>query len=174
VTDQTQPEAGWYPDPSGSPNLRWWSGRAWSDDTHPLLPAEPSLGYVVPPTEPAPVIGTALASDGATDPGPRHRVLGVAVIAVSVCVVTALTVALGVALTSRNKLDTTAVERRIAQSLSDQTGSTMQVDCPSDVSLERGANFRCVATASDRTTALVDVHQDDDQGNVTWRIVRSG
>lgn len=25
------PEAGWYSDPDGTPNLRWWNGREWTD-----------------------------------------------------------------------------------------------------------------------------------------------
>lgn len=33
MTDATTPTvpAGWYPDPAGSANLRWWNGVAWTD-----------------------------------------------------------------------------------------------------------------------------------------------
>jgi hypothetical protein len=34
-------QAGWYPDPSGAPVMRWWSGAAWTDHTAPVEHAEP-------------------------------------------------------------------------------------------------------------------------------------
>lgn len=37
----TTTPAGWYPDPYGSPQLRWWDGRQWTDATHAIEPAAP-------------------------------------------------------------------------------------------------------------------------------------
>jgi Protein of unknown function (DUF2510) len=36
------PPAGWYPDPSGNGQLRWWNGAIWTDHTtRPLPPVDP-------------------------------------------------------------------------------------------------------------------------------------
>ncbi|MGP3911026.1 DUF2510 domain-containing protein [Nonomuraea sp. 10N515B] len=37
MTSQTP--AGWYPDPYGEPQLRWWDGNQWTDATHAQEPA---------------------------------------------------------------------------------------------------------------------------------------
>ncbi|MEV4471128.1 DUF2510 domain-containing protein [Nonomuraea sp. NPDC049504] len=34
----TQTPAGWYPDPYGEPQLRWWDGTQWTDATHAQEP----------------------------------------------------------------------------------------------------------------------------------------
>ncbi|MFF5208957.1 DUF2510 domain-containing protein [Streptosporangium sp. NPDC000396] len=41
----TQTPSGWYPDPYGSPRLRWWDGNQWTDATHPV---EAPSGQAVP------------------------------------------------------------------------------------------------------------------------------
>ncbi|MEV3979398.1 DUF2510 domain-containing protein [Nonomuraea sp. NPDC049758] len=44
----TQTPAGWYPDPYGEPQLRWWDGNQWTDATHAQerqpQPQQPSSG----------------------------------------------------------------------------------------------------------------------------------
>ncbi len=34
----TSPAPGWYPDPGGSPQFRWWDGSAWSAHTSAAQP----------------------------------------------------------------------------------------------------------------------------------------
>lgn len=47
TTLPTSPAPGWYPDPTGSPQTRWWDGSAWTEQTRPLPP--PSLYAGMPP-----------------------------------------------------------------------------------------------------------------------------
>ncbi|MEU9885177.1 DUF2510 domain-containing protein [Sphaerisporangium sp. NPDC051011] len=73
----TQTPAGWYPDPYGTPQLRWWDGTQWTDATHPL---ENSLGQSGPvttgqwaPPGPSAPGGTAPQSGGAVQSGPAPQ-----------------------------------------------------------------------------------------------------
>ena len=79
-------------------------------------------------------------------------------------------VALLSVISSRSRLDTAAVERQVAQELSVQTGQTTTVQCPDSVALEAGATFTCSAGTTDGRNGKVEVTQDDDEGNVTWRL----
>jgi hypothetical protein len=60
------PTTGWYPDPSGSPALRWWDGSQW---THHVAPQNGPAPAVAPPspTQPASAPGPT-ASGPATNP----------------------------------------------------------------------------------------------------------
>ncbi|MFT2817727.1 DUF2510 domain-containing protein [Leifsonia sp. A12D58] len=49
--------AGWYVDPGGSLQLRWWNGDVWTDNVHPIPPQIQA---------PAPAPATATASPSAT------------------------------------------------------------------------------------------------------------
>jgi hypothetical protein len=35
------PAPGWYPDPAGPGNLRWWSGEAWTEHLSPVIALQP-------------------------------------------------------------------------------------------------------------------------------------
>jgi len=209
VTEQSGPEAGWYPDPTDEAELRWWNGVGWTDDTttisaavaavppvpdQPVAPPAAPAPYAVPaqqapPSSPAPqgwstpnyvpppvhVDGRPDIFDDASGPSGRSRsgralglmIGGIALIVVAV----AVAVTTIVSSSYRSKLDTGAIETRVAASLSQRFGSSFTVTCPDSVALESGATFTCDANADDGTGLTVEVHQDDDQGNVTWRPV---
>jgi hypothetical protein len=38
ATSSGRPDPGWYSDPTGEAQLRWWSGSAWTAITHGPLP----------------------------------------------------------------------------------------------------------------------------------------
>jgi|GEM_PF-6310586 len=87
-------DPGWYPDPSGAPQLRWYNGSGWTENTAPYAaptPAtapqvarQPAAGY---PATPAPTIqqaqqfySPAASPTVSKDPGSAPRrglVLGV-------------------------------------------------------------------------------------------------
>jgi phospholipase/carboxylesterase len=46
----------------------------------------------------------------------------------------------------------------------------ISVECPGDIEMEEGNDFQCVARDDRDRTILIDVAQDDAEGNVTWRI----
>ncbi|WP_344972987.1 DUF2510 domain-containing protein [Streptosporangium fragile] len=64
----TQTPSGWYPDPYGSPQLRWWDGSQWTDATHAVdaptgqaAPQGPQTGPVPFPQAPSPEAGAQQA-----------------------------------------------------------------------------------------------------------------
>ncbi|MDF5757245.1 DUF2510 domain-containing protein [Spongiactinospora sp. TRM90649] len=59
----TQTPAGWYPDPYGSPNLRWWDGNQWTDATHALES----------PPQPGPATGPQQGFGTGPHSGPQHN-----------------------------------------------------------------------------------------------------
>lgn len=65
VRSQSDPlEAGWYPNPDGSPTLSWWTGAGWSRAQAPI-PSHPQ--------ESAPPTGRVSPPAGGSLPVPRWR-----------------------------------------------------------------------------------------------------
>jgi hypothetical protein len=48
------PAAGWYPDPYGQPQLRWWNGVRWGEETQEAPPPAPAAPTAAAPTAAAP------------------------------------------------------------------------------------------------------------------------
>ena len=74
-----------------------------------------------------------------------------------------------------NRLDNTAVEAAIQADIERQGRrlSLLAVRCPTDVTRQAGAYFRCVGELDPEGTFTINVTQQDDQGNVTWEVPNS-
>jgi len=170
VSDAPLPAAGWYPDPSGSPLLRWWDGERWTDSTHPVGSddaAQPS----------APGTTTAMVDAPSAVPADpeapvRHHGRAVALVAgflvILLVAVAILTVGIG-----RTRLETKGIEEQIAAEIADQLGTPTTVTCPDLVDAGKGLSFTCDVKVENGSTAVVKVTQKDDEGTVTWDVVPS-
>lgn len=63
MTQNTQTPAGWYPDPLGLPQLRWWDGRSWTEHT-----SDARLPLVAQDDDQVPLVETAPAAEPADEP----------------------------------------------------------------------------------------------------------
>ncbi|MCS0499092.1 DUF2510 domain-containing protein [Protaetiibacter mangrovi] len=65
MNEDSQVQAGWYPDPLGLPQLRWWDGIAWTEHTsdarRPLIPQTVTSVAYAEPEEPEPAPAVAFA-----------------------------------------------------------------------------------------------------------------
>ncbi|TXK19662.1 DUF2510 domain-containing protein [Homoserinibacter sp. GY 40078] len=71
-TDTQAVQAGWYPDPLGMPQLRWWDGRAWTQHTHVRRAAQPTAPAATRFAEPETRTETRTDSAGAGAAPRRH------------------------------------------------------------------------------------------------------
>ncbi|MFQ4137708.1 DUF4333 domain-containing protein [Nodosilinea sp. PGN35] len=74
-----------------------------------------------------------------------------------------------------NHLNTTELEASLKADIERQGRrlTLAAVRCPSDVSRQAGAYFRCVGDLDPEGTFTINVTQQDDQGNVTWEVPNS-
>ncbi len=176
MTDPDLPQPGWYPDPSGAPALRWWNGVTWGDATHPLSP-DPSAPEArsVPPTAPlpttqvwAPVVPPETVAEAPADGRPRRRWWIPVVACVALLGLAAVAFSALVGLGGPRRLDTDAIEQRIAADLSRDAGRPITVTCPSSITLKAGTTFTCTASDGAGGQALISVRQTSDRGDVVW------
>ncbi len=74
-----------------------------------------------------------------------------------------------------NRLDTASTEAMIKADIERQGRrlSLQAVRCPSDVTRQAEAYFRCVGELDPEGTFTINVTQQDSQGNVTWEVPNS-
>lgn len=71
-------------------------------------------------------------------------------------------------------LETDQLEEVLVEEVGEQLDREIEsVSCPRDVEMREGNDFRCTARPEEGEPIVIDVTQDDDEGNVTWR-VRTG
>jgi len=66
MAEDEAPVPGWYADPRGEASLRWWNGRAWTEQTA-IAPGGGAFAPPLTPTagdDPAPVVAAAPAATG--------------------------------------------------------------------------------------------------------------
>lgn len=68
-------------------------------------------------------------------------------------------------------IDAASLETQVQDGLAEQVGGTWTVDCPDSMEIQAGLTAECLATKDDGQTLNVNVTQDDDQGNVTWKVI---
>ena len=69
-------------------------------------------------------------------------------------------------------IDTDKAEAEIEKGIREQTRvREVKVDCPDDVEAKKGDTFECRATGEGES-ARVSVTQQDDEGNIRWKLVR--
>lgn len=160
MTNDSSAEAGWYPDPARQGYLRWWTGMAWSDATHPI-PVVPAP-YSAEISNPFPELDSSTSEGSARKAWPAVAIAGTLILVI-IGALLALTATL-----NKSNLDTAAAEEQISTKLSAQFSMPISVVCPSHVPLQQGSEFECTASDDRGHQRTVRVTQTTDSGDITF------
>jgi hypothetical protein len=68
-------------------------------------------------------------------------------------------------------INITRLEETLGDGLAAQLGVAIaSVECPDEVVIKAGNDFECTAIDGQGDTGVVTVTQDDDEGNITWKL----
>jgi hypothetical protein len=143
------PVDGWYPDPAGMPQLRFWNGQNWTADTAPAQGTQsypqqsyPAQTVTMPPRGVAPSGGSPTHRAPKRGKGFYGIIAGIAAVAVGVAVIIPLTSG-----GSHHAPPTNAALTSVLLSVADVSGATtlpFAVDNSSDDSSSDGDTSGCI------------------------------
>ena len=160
MTNDAFAEAGWYPDPARPGYLRWWTGSAWTDATHPIPPSTPVIATEI--SNPFPELDSSSPAIPARKVWPAVAIVGTLILVI-IGALLALTAAL-----NKSNLDTAAAEQQISTKLTAQFNLPISVVCPSHIPLQQGAVFECTASDDRGYERTVRVTQTTGSGDITF------
>ncbi|HVS62648.1 MAG TPA: DUF4333 domain-containing protein [Thermoanaerobaculia bacterium] len=72
----------------------------------------------------------------------------------------------------QQRLDMDRLSEIVSHGITEQMGlEVTSVECPEGVMIEAGNTFECTAQAEGGGVLQVEIEQEDDEGNVTWKVV---
>jgi hypothetical protein len=157
--------AGWYADPQGQAQYRYWDGTAWTQQVHGPAGAAPQPAPPAPPVPSAPPQspGPAIGAPGYVAPTPprsKGRLIGqIAAVIVGIIVI----IVVAIAIFGPTKIDAGKVESGIR---SHALKPVSAVSCPDNEPADKGHTFTCNVTFQDGTSESVTIEVTNSDGTV--------
>jgi hypothetical protein len=159
--------AGWYPDPQGEAEQRYWDGSAWTEHVHGTAAAAPQAAPPQPPAQQPPQPqqspGPAIGTPGYVAPNPPRstgRLIGqIAAVVIGVIAI----VVVAISIFGPSTIDAGKVEKGLR---SVSSTPVRDVSCPDNEPADKGHTFTCNVTFQDGTSQSVTIEVTDSDGHV--------